>query len=223
MKPIPSDLALRAAQRLARNASAGLVLPGDPRREAVLLALAAVHSLSGSGWSLDYAREHVCVTLPGVGSVAAKLLSAVPYVGPLFARAIEGLDRPTMFMSPVAVGDGPTLVGVTQHELGHVGDIRRGGLVWCAAYGIVGEVRAGAEGPCYGTDMAHRCRLGGVSPEQAEADANDALSHYGLDADGLSLARAIVRSAGETARQGGDPGGVVAESLAALAAEGWSP
>lgn len=223
MKPIPLDIALRAAQRLVRNASAGLVLPGDPRREAVLLALAATHKLTGSGWDLDYAREHVCVTLPGVGSAAAKLLSTIPYVGPIFARATEGLDRPTMFMSPAALSDGPVLMGVTQHELGHVGDIRRGGLMWCIAYGAVGEVRAGAEAPCYSSDINHRCALGGVSPEQAEADALAALANYGFDADGLALARVIIRSAGETARRRGDPGGVLAETLAALAAEGWSP
>lgn len=223
MKDIPLDLALRVGRRLARDASAGLVLPGDPRREAVLLGLASVHKLTGSGWDLDYAREHVCVTLPGVGSASAKLLSTIPYVGSIFAHAVEGLDRPTMFLSPGALRDSAVLAGIVQHELGHVGDIRRGGLMWCLAYGAVGEVRAGAEAPCYGADIAHRCTFGGVSPDVAEADAIDALFNYGLDANGLALARVIIRSAGETARHRGDPGGVVAETLAALAAEGWSP
>ena len=46
---------------------------------------------------------------------------------------------------------------VWQHEAGHVGDIRNGGLVCASPTGQT--VRAGAEAPCYASDMAHQVAL----------------------------------------------------------------
>ena len=60
------------------------MLPGAPEREAVLLAMAAGAPLDGSGWSLDYAREHVSVTLLGAGP-ALDLMAMIPVAGPILA------------------------------------------------------------------------------------------------------------------------------------------
>ena len=47
------------------------------------------------------------------------------------------------------------------------------------------------------------------------------LAGYGLDADALRLAAGIVASTRATLDEGEDLGGVVAEVVAALEAEGW--
>lgn len=220
LPPIPADLALKAVRELAAAADVELVLPGAPEREAVLLAMAAVHALDGSGWSLDYAREHVSVTLPGAGA-ALDLMAMIPVAGPILASVAGRFRRTSVHLSPSALRDGVTLLGTWQHEAGHVGDIRNGGLMWCVAYGIVPNVRAGAEAPCYASDMAHQVALAGASVDKVEAGALGALSNYGLDDAAMRLARALVHSNAETLRAGEDPGGIVADSLAALRAVGW--
>lgn len=220
LPPIPADLALRAVRELAAAADVELVLPGAPEREAVLLAMAAVHALDGSGWSLEYAREHVSVTLPGAGP-ALDLMAMIPVAGPILASVAGRFRRTSVHLSPSALRNGVTLLGTWQHEAGHVGDIRNGGLMWCVAYGLVSNVRAGAEAPCYGSDLAHQVLLAGSDVDKVEAAALDNLSRYGLDEPALRLARGIVRSNAEALRRGVDPGGVVADSIAALRAVGW--
>ena len=138
---IPADLALRAVQAEAAAADVELLLPGRPEREAVLLGMAAYHAISGHGWSLDHAREHVSVTLPGAGP-ALDLLAMVPVVGPILASLASGFRRTTVMLAPSAMRDGVVLMGTWRHEGGHVGDIARGGLPWCLAYGVAPEVRA---------------------------------------------------------------------------------
>jgi len=217
---IPADLALRAVQAEAAAADVELLLPGRPEREAVLLGMAAYHAISGHGWDLAHAREHVSVTLPGAGP-ALDLLAMVPVVGPILAALSHGFRRTTVMLSPSAMRDGVVLMGTWRHEAGHVGRIAQGGLVWCAAYGLAPEVRAGAEAPCYGSDLAHQVLLAGSDVDKVEAAALANLERYGLDEPALRLARGIVRANAETLRGGVDPGGLVADSLAALRAVGW--
>ena len=217
---IPADLALRAVQAEAAAADVELLLPGRPEREAVLLGMAAYHAISGHGWSLDHAREHVSVTLPGAGP-ALDLLAMVPVVGPILAALSHGFRRTTVMLSPSAMRDGVVLMGTWRHEAGHVGRIAQGGLVWCAAYGLAPEVRAGAEAPCYGSDLAHQVLLAGSDVDKVEAAALDNLTRYGLDEPALRLARGIVRANAETLRAGIDPGDVVADTLRSLRAAGW--
>lgn len=220
---IPADVAMRAAQRLAAAAGVTLILPGDPRREMVVWLLAIAHLLTGSGWSANEVRQRVSVTLPGAGPVA-DYLAKVPVVGAVLRALAVMFLHPTIFLSPNAVADPVSLLGTVQHELGHVGQIRAGSLGWCIAYGVFPEVRAGAEAPCYGASMAHDVLLGGVSPEVAEADALAALGGYGLDGDAHTLAVGTIASARAALEAGADPsGGTVAETRAALAAEGWTP
>ena len=213
---IPVETALRIARARAERHGYELVLPGDPRREAVLYGLAAVHALTGDGWSLPYAREYVGVALPGVGDVALGLLAAIPYVGPLLAQAAGTVAHPQVYLSPVAMQDGGVLLGQLLHEEGHVGDIRRGGLPWCLCYGVVDEVRAGAEAPCYVADLAVRVKVNGESPKALFDGARAALEAYGLGDDFL-LAESILRSGWLSLERGGDPGGIGAEVEAELA------
>ena len=71
--------------------------------------------------------------------------------------------------------------------------------MWCVAYGLVPNVRAGAEAPfCYASDMAHRSALAGASVDKVEAGAPGALANYGLDGARAALARSLVHSNAET-------------------------
>jgi len=222
VKALPLDVAQRAAARMCRDASAALVPPGDPRREAVVLALGALHALRGSGWSLDYAREHVSVTLPGLGA-GLDVLAKVPILGSALVAAVGTSTAPGIYLAPAAYRDGWTLLGVVAHELAHVGQIRRGGPLWCLAYGVVPEVVGGAESVCYVASCAHEVLLGGADPRGACDGAVASLGRYGLDADALRLADGILRGAEASLRRGVDPGGIVADTLKALADEGWTP
>ena len=219
---IDTTLALRAARALTDAAGVDLVLPGDPRREAVVLALGALHKLSGRGWNVDHARESVCVTVPPIGP-ALDLLGLVPVVGEVF-RALAGTQRrTTIYLSPSLMGEGRggTVMGVVQHELGHAGDIARGGLAWCLAYGLVPEVTMGAEAPCMACDAAHMVAFDGLDADAACADREATLRAYvGDDEAALRLGRGLLEQVRASLRLGVDPTGTVRESLAALAAVG---
>ena len=219
---IPADLALRAVRAEAEAADVELLLPGRPEREAILLGLAAVHALSGRGWSLAHAREHVSVTLPGAGA-GLDLVATIPVAGPILAALAHGFRRTTVMLSPGAMASGVELMATWRHEAGHVGQIKRGGLAWCIGYGVVPEIVAGAEAPCYGSDIAHRVMLAGAEVDKAEAAVLGSLAGYGLDEPALRLARGIVQSCAETVRAGVDPGDVVADTLTSLRAVGWAP
>jgi hypothetical protein len=222
VRPLPLDVATRAAERLCREASVALIPPGDPRREAVVLGLAAYHALRGTGWDLAYAREHVSVTLPGAGA-ALDVLAKVPVIGGVLVAAVGSSASPGIYLARGAYRDGWTLLGVVSHELAHVGQLRRGGPLWCVAYGVVPEVVAGAESTCYVASVAHEVLGGGRDPGEACTGALGALGAYGLDGNAIALAEGILTSARASLRRGVDPGGIVADSLAALAAEGWTP
>lgn len=217
---ITPDVALRILQRRCDRAGVELILPDDPRRLAVVGLVAAAHKIQGSGVTFDHVREGVTITLPGVPGVASTLLGLIPVVGTALGALGAANGRTSVYLSPAAMADGVGLLATIMHELGHAGDIKRGGLGWCLAYLVAPEVRAGGEAPCYGTGMAVRHVVGGEGLDALAAEALASLGSYGLDADALALARGIVASAVETIRATGDHGGVVAELRAELAIEG---
>ena len=217
--PVPVDVALRIAAARATAHGYDLVLPGDPRREAVVLGLGAVHALTGDGWSLEHARSHTSVTLPGAGDAVTEALAAVPLVGSILGAVARTVSRPIVLLSPSAVADGATLLAVLRHEEGHVGQIRRGTLPWCLAYGVVPEVRAAAEGQCYVSSLVVEHALGRATARQLYDGALESLRAYGLG-DDIALAEGVLRGALVSLDAGGDPGGLGAEVLAELRAEG---
>jgi hypothetical protein len=218
---IPVDVALKIAKRRAEERNYELIMPDSPYRQAVVYGLAATHALTGSGWDLDHAREYTSTTLPGAGPLV-DLLAQIPVAGAILAQIAGKLRRTTVCLSPAAARDGLSLLATLGHEEGHVGDIARGGLLWCACYGVIGEVRAGGEAPCFGVGMALRHGLGAQNIDDLEAASVRALDAYGLG-DDTFLARGIVRSNAASLRLGADPGGVIAEFRAELAREGWEP
>ena len=224
-KPLTLDLARSIAARLVAARGATLIPSTDPRRTALVYALAAVHSLSGSGWDVARARQSVTVTLPAVGVPLASLLSLIPGVGGLLAQVARTQDKTAIYLSPAAESDATLLLATVAHELGHVDQIARGGLAWCAAYGIVPEVRAGAEAPCYGQDVAVLWPLSlaqtiYTSPAILCDQARASLAGYGLDAESLALASGILDVTRRTLEHGGELPGPCADVLAALRAEG---
>lgn len=222
MKEISLSLARALVDHEAPDLGVEVLLPDDPRRLAVVLGMAAVHAVSGAGWAVEHVRESVSCTLPGVGSTALSLLEQVPTAGPVLAAVVKllGIERPLVCLAPAAFASGVALVGTWRHELGHIGQLTRGGIPWCAAYAL-GLVRGPAEAQCYGSDIAFRVAWGGARIDDAEADTLRALEGYRLDADQLATARGILRSHAETLRLGGDPGGILAETEAALVRLGW--
>ena len=223
--PITIDLARAAAQRLCDAAGVTLLTPEHPLRDVIVAGVALASRLGGGSWSRADVAERVSVTLPGAGP-ALSLLRAVPGVGPILAAAGEaaGLGRDAVIsVSPSTWDDPIGLLATTQHELGHVGSIRRGRLPWCLAILVSPEARAAGEAPCYAAGMAVQVRLGGASTQAAYESAMRSLGGYGLDADALALAAGILASARATLDAGEDLGGVVMEVLAALESTGWRP
>lgn len=216
---IPVSVALAATEFYFDRAGIDFVLPGNPLREAVLYALAGANAITGRGWSLDHARQNVTITLPAVGP-AFDLLAMVPYAGPIMAGIAAKLRKTTVFFSNASMLSGLALTATRKHEEGHAGQIKVGGLPWCVMYGLVPEVTAGAEAPCYLCDMAVNVRLGGHDATQVEQGALRSLSAYGADEP---LYRGIIGSAGDMLRAPGvDPGGLVAETIEELRRCGWA-
>ena len=225
MKPLDIPTARAIAARLVAARGAILIPSTDPRRTALVYALGAVHALSGSGWDVAAARERVTVTLPAVGTPLAALLALIPGVGGLLADVARTQDRTAIYLSPAAESDPVVLLATIAHELGHVDQIHTGGLAWCAAYGLVPEVRAGAEAPCYGQDVAVLWPLSlaqtiYTSPAILCDQARASLAGYGLDAESMALASGILDVTQRTLEHGGELPGPCADVLAALRAEG---
>jgi hypothetical protein len=223
--PITIDLARAAAQRLCSVAGVTLLTPDHPLRDVIVSGVALASRVGGGSWSRNDVAERVSVTLPGAGS-ALSLLRVVPGVGVILAAAGEaaGLGRDAVIsVSPSTWDDPVQLLATIQHELAHVGQIRRGGIPSCLAYLVSREARAAAEAPCYGASMAVLVCLGRWSTAAAAESAMRSLAGYGLDADALRLASGIVASARATLEGGEDLGGVVAEVVAALAAVRGEP
>lgn len=219
MLTIPLDVALRVIRRRAAAAGVELILPGDPRRDAIVALVALGHSVQGTGVTRAHVADSVTVTLPGVPGAAAALLSLIPFVGPALAALAAANGRTSVCLSPAALASGVDALATYLHEEGHVGSIAKGGLIYCGAYLLAPEVRAGGEAPCYGAGMAVRVACG-VPVAEAAADALRSLDGYGLDDDARALVHGVVASAAATIAATGDFGGIVAELRGELAAEG---
>lgn len=222
MTTITLDQAKAAANFLVKDAGADIIWPDNPIRQAVVFGLAAVNAIKGSGWNLAVAQQYVSVTLPGVGA-AQSLLGQVPYIGGLLVSLTSSLVHPTIFLSPAAASDPIQLLATIMHELGHVGQIRKGGPLWCLDYGVTGEVRAIAEAPCYATTMDILVYIGGVNPNDAEGVVLSALQSYGITGPDMDLAHAIILSNTESLLAGADPGEAALTVKSALIATGWTP
>ena len=223
--PPTIEQARAAAQRMCDMAGVTLLDPEHPLRDVIVAGVALASRLGGrSAWSRDHVAEYVSVTLPGAGPALAAL-AAVPVVGPILAAAVAavGADRTVISLSPAVWSDPLRLLETVRHELGHAGQIARGGLPWCIAYLVGAEARAAGDAPCYAASMAVRVRLGGESTAAAAESAMRSLQGYGLDADALALAAGIIASARATLDAGEDLGGVVMEVVAALESVGWRP
>ncbi len=223
MKAPTLEQARAAAQRMCDAAGVTLLPPDHALRDVIVAGVALASRLGGrSAWSRDHVAQYVSVTLPGAGPALAAL-AAVPVVGPILAAAVAavGADRTVISLSPAVWSDPLRLLETVRHELGHAGQIARGGLPWCIAYLVGAEARAAGEAPCYAASMAVRVRLGGESTAAAAESAMRSLQGYGLDADALALAAGIIASARATLDAGEDLGGVVTEVVAALESTGW--
>lgn len=220
------DEARSAAQRLCDLAGVTLLAPDHVLRPVIVHAVAAASAIGADGaWDSAHVRDRVSVTLPGAG-LALDALRALPALGGVpIGRALAGLGEAAGLGRDAVVSiawetwrDPVQLLATVQHELGHVGQLRRGGLPWCLLLLLSSEVRAAAEAPCYGASMAVMVRLGGWSTAHAAEGALRSLSGYGLDADGMALAAQMIASHRATLDAGEDLGGVVSEVVAALAA-----
>ncbi len=223
MKAPTLEQARAAAERMCRLAGVTLLPPDHALRDVIVAGVALASRLGGrSAWSRDHVAEYVSVTLPGAGPALAAL-AAVPVVGPILAAAVAavGADRTVISLSPAVWSDPLRLLETVRHELGHAGQIARGGLPWCIAYILGAEARAAGEAPCYAAGMAVQVRLGGASTQAAYESAMRSLGGYGLDAPALALAAGILASARATLDAGEDLGGVVTEVVAALESVGW--
>ena len=225
MKAPTLEQARAAAQRMCDAAGVTLLPPDHALRDVIVAGVALASRLGGrSAWSRDHVAQYVSVTLPGAGPALAAL-AAVPVVGPILAAAVAavGADRTVISLSPAVWSDPLRLLETVRHELGHAGQIARGGLPWCIAYLVGAEDRAAEDATCYPASIAVRVRLGGESTAAAAESAMRSLQGYGLDADALALAAGIIASARATLDAGEDLGGVVMEVVAALESVGWRP
>lgn len=225
MKAPTLEQARAAAERMCRLAGVTLLPPDHALRDVIVAGVALASRLGGrSAWSRDHVAQYVSVTLPGAGPALAAL-AAVPVVGPILAAAVAavGADRTVISLSPAVWSDPLRLLETVRHELGHAGQIARGGLPWCIAYLVGAEARAAGEAPCYAAGMAVAVAFRGVSSGYATVRALESLRGYGLDDDAMALASGILASAKATIDAGEDLGGVVAETRAALESVGWTP
>ena len=220
MKEISIDIAKSAVLKHANDNDFSIVFDDDPRRIAVIYAVSSVHKHLNTGFDFETAKQGLSITLPGAG-VAELLLQQIPVVGQLLQFLSKGLSKPTIFYSPAATSTGKSLISTHIHETGHVGSIRKGGILWCGCYGLFDVVRSAGEAPCYGANIAIDHAFAGKPLEQAESEANDSLSHYGLSESELTFAKAMVHSNVVTLKRGGDPGGVIADAKRILIDVGW--
>lgn len=218
MLTIPLDVALRIVRKRAARFGFAVVLPDDPRREAVIAAVFAAHKAKGTGVTYKHLRDGVTLTLPPVPSAAAALLPLIPVAGPTLAEIARTNGQTTMYPSPAALASGEALLPTWWHEEGHGGSIEHGDLAWCLAYLLSAEARASGEAPCYGAGMAIAVALG-ASGDDVAASAKRSLESYGLDADATKHAHGLIDSAAASVRAG-DFGRVEIELREELLAEG---
>lgn len=218
MKPLDLGAALDACHAVAAREGVELVMPGDVRREAVVLALAAYHRLrsGAAGWDVDHARQNVSVAVPPLGA-ARSLLAAIPVVGEVFKLLPE---RGGIYLAPAALRDPATLVGTVAHEIGHQRRAAAGGLLWCVAYGAAPEARAADEAACYGQDVTAQALLGGGDPAALCDACERSLDRYDLDDESALLARAVLAVARRSLLARAPMGGPVVDLLKELEARG---
>jgi hypothetical protein len=220
LNPITLDLAWSIADKLAAKRGAVVARPKDVKREAVLMLLAAAHKLNLGGWDLAHAQKYVSVTLPGVPSLAADALGMIPYIGSALYEVAADLRQTTIYLSPAACETGKDLCDAIAHELGHADQIKRGGLMWCAGYGIVPEMRVMAEAPCYDQSIIVRHAIEGGDPHALCDGALVSLQGYGLGDDEMADARAVLGIVERTLAVGGSFRGPCQEVLDELRAAG---
>ena len=218
MKPFELGAALDACKAVSAREGVELVMPGDVRREAVVLALAAYHRLrsGAAGWDVDHARESVSVAVPSLG-VARSLLGLIPVVGEVFKALPE---RAGIYLAPSALRDPATLVGTVAHEIGHQRRAAAGGLLWCVAYGAAPEARAADEAACYGQDVTAQALLGGGDPDALCDACERSLERYDLDEESTVLARGVLGVARRSLRARAPMGGPVVDLIKELEALG---
>lgn len=216
---VPFEKALKIAQRRCAAADVELVLPSDPRRDVVVTLVNLAHKIQKTGVKPDHVAQSVTMTLPGVPGPALGLIALIPHVGIALAGFAAANGRTAIYLSPAAMADAVQLLATVEHELGHAGMIAVGGLPFCIAYLLAAEARGATEAPCYGAGMVVLVGLGGMHPDEAEANALRSIEHYGLDREALILARAMIQDAAETIRSTGDFGGILAELYRELAEE----
>ena len=215
------DQALAVARRRCAEYDVELVLPDDPRRRVVAFLVGEAHAIQKTGVTREHVAQNVTVTLPGVPGAAAALLSMIPTVGPALAGFAASQGRTAIFASPAwLASSGEEQLATIEHELGHAGTIKAGGLAFCLAYLLAAEVRAGTETPCFGASMAVLHGFGLYTVDEVEERALRSLAGYGLDANATILARGLIQQAAETIRATGDLGGVWFELQKALGDEG---
>jgi hypothetical protein len=212
----------RAFLLRATNAGVAVVTPDDPRRVVIVAAVWAASSLGGSSWSHDDVAQRVSMTLPGIGTPGIDLLRGIPVAGPLLAGAVAPFGGAAVVcLSPLAWNNARQLATTGEHELGHAGWIKLGGIPKCLGYLGFPEVRAAGEGPCYAASMAVAVRFFGVPVEDAARAASASMGGYALDAPAQRLFDGIITSAARSLDAGDDLGGVTRDFAASLYAVGY--
>lgn len=229
-EPITVDMVLDSARARAAALGVDLIMPGDVRREAVVYSLGAWHRLRGgsAAWDVGYARENVSVTVPAAGP-ALDLLASIPVAGEVFKALGAATTRPAIYLATGAMRDARTCHSVLGHEFGHIDRLRKGGLLWCVAYGVAPEARGADEAACYGSDLAGAAVYGGPYETDHELSARvygaaiacgRSLERYDLDPPSLETATAILQVHARSLAAGAIPGGPFADILLDLAERG---
>lgn len=225
MNTIPLDMARAVAADECEAAGVTLLTPESLSvlRTAAYLTVTATTPLT-----LAQAQQRVSLYVPRLAADVADLARlAVPALGGVLA-----LDRPCIVVGEGAWGDGPLLVGVIAHELGHHRrDLAtRGGLgvvgsaLWGLAYLTHPAVRLWEEGTCYTCDVTAAVVLRGVDPLAAGDDAERSLrSIYRADPLSFAIGSDAIRScvASLRARQLHGTDTSIHRVLRALVKRGW--
>ena len=150
---------------------------------------------------------------------ALDLMAMIPVAGPILAVR-RGRSAARRCTSPVERCDGVTLLGTWQHEAGAWATSATAGSCGASLTGSVPNVRAGAERPATPRTWPARSPSPGPRWTKVEAGALGALANHGLDEPALPrAARSCTPTRRPSARE--DPGGIIADSLAALRAVRW--
>lgn len=203
-KPLDLDTARAVALEAAAEAGVDLITPGSQEilRKAAYLAAAAATPLT-----VDEAATRLSLYVPSwVPSVASLVADAAGvHLDPKRAFIIIG---ETAWNNPV------TVVAMLAHELSHHRRARvvsgNGdtcgtlcAILWAGAYSLHSGVRAQEEATCYSADVTAKVVLGGVSVDDAIAQARQSLAGvYALSPEGLKVANGVLDSVAASLRRG---------------------